>query len=968
MKPLRTNLAASSAGLLLACSLSLPALAQTAPASADDSVVTLTPFEVNAARDVGYLAQNTLAGSRLNTELKDTAAAISVLTPEFLKDIGATSMKDIILFQNNAVPDVGDSDSNLNGNPMIGSSEWQLRIRGLDATYGRNYFPWRVSTDFYNVDRIDQSRGPNAILFGFGAAGGIVNTTTKQAQVNAEANEISFSAGSWGRYRGSIDSNQVLVSNKLALRLNAVADEGYTWREFEFDRARRVDLAAKWKINDSSSIRTEFEIGKVTDNVARPWLAIDECFVWRDASRPTGGRYVWGVNEAAPTGASFHWNDHYVVSDSDGVLRNWKTTPYATNASYKSAATGWNNPTWSHLALTPANLAIIPSDSNLAGPDAVRETDYHALSAFYEKQVTDRLSFELAANYQHSKFLGYDANGSRATTYYGDSSEIWGDASTDLPDIWGSSTGTNSHAGDLYLENNWTRRKQESDAVFLRATGAYTFETGDWGKHRFATMYEFSQTDDERSEDCEVLLNRATGTYASDDVNRLYRRHYFTAGDTSDIRVASWRDAVEGSGWAPTQDMSDLTDKQHTGMVALQSEFLSKRLVTTLGARVDSLNHSWTPVLAPDATAGRYSYQFDSGTRLSKSFNPTTFTLGGVYHVNKWLSAYGNHSNNRELPNFNIHLVDSYIAPMTKGQGSDFGLKFDFFGGKLYATAGYYTTKQDNTADYGNVAGMVSINNRILTALYNAGAITAQEQADRTLDSSINGYLADREAEGWEFSVVANPLPNWRISANFSINDIKYKNIMSDMKVWADDATAFWLARGGGGFLLGGGDWDTIGNQIGWALGEIYTTNSSWDPTTWTAGTVTGLEGQQARGQRKYGANLYTKYTFMGGPLKNLSIGGGGRYQSANVLGYYYGASREGRSLVLADTSLGYTFKTEFIRKGSWAELQLNVNNVFNTRKYQVYSLAWWDTSASLPERIGLQEPRKYTLTATLHF
>jgi outer membrane receptor protein involved in Fe transport len=954
----------------LACSLPLSSHAQTTPAtpaaaSAED-VVVLSPFEVNSARDVGYLAQNTLAGSRLNTELKDTAAAISVLTPEFLKDLGATNMKDIILFQNNAVPDFGDADSNFNGNPMIGNSEWQLRIRGLDATYGRNYFPWRVSTDFYNVDRIDQSRGPNAILFGFGAAGGIVNTTTKQAQLNTNADEVSFSAGSWGRYRGTVDTNRVLADGKVALRFNGMLENGHTWRESEFDRARRADLAAKWKIDDRSSVRAEFEVGKVTDNVARPWLAIDQSFVWRDAGRPTGGRYVWGANETAPTGASFLWDDHYVVAD-DGVLRNWKTTPYATNASYKSEATGWNNPTWSHLALTPPNLALIPTDANLAGPDAVRETKYHALSAFYENQVTERFSFELAANHQWSKFDGYDANGSRASTYYGDSSELWGDASTDLPDLWGNSTGTNPNAGALYLENNWTRRRQKNEATFLRATGAYTFETGDWGKHRFAAMYEYSQTEDERTEECEVLLARAAGTYSSDDINRLYRRHYFTPGDVSDIHVASWKNVVEGSGWAPTQDMSDFTDKQHTGMAALQSEFFHKRLVTTLGARIDSLKHTWTPVVDESETVSG-EYEFDSGHRLSKTFDPSTFTVGAVVHLTDRISAYGNYSNNRELPNFNIHLIDTYIAPMTEGQGSDLGLKFDFFGGKLYATAGYYTTKQSNTADYGNVAGMVAINNRILDALFAAGNITAADRTARTLDDSINGYLADREADGWEFSVVANPLQNWRITANFSINDIKYKNIMSDMKVWGDDATAYWLAKGGAGFLLGGGDWDTVGNQIGWKLGEIYTTNGSANPAQWTAGTVTGLEGLEARGQRKYGANLYTKYTFMGGPLKNFSIGGGARYQSANVLGFYYGESRKGRDLFLADASLGYTFKTEIFGPGSWAELQLNVGNLFNTRKHQVYSLAWWDTSASLPERIGLQEPRRFTFTATLHF
>lgn len=954
--------------LLFACGLATAVSAQqstsgsaAAPTAAEveEDAVLLSPFEVNASRDVGYLAQNTLAGSRLNTGLKDTAAAISVLTPEFLSDIGATSMKDVILFQNNAVPDFGDADSNFNGNPMIGNSEWQLRIRGLDATYGRNYFPWRVSSDFYNVERIDQSRGPNAILFGFGAAGGIVNTTTKQAMLAGRENEVSVSMGSWNRYRGSFDVNQVVVPNKFALRLNAMAEDGDTWREFEFNRSRRADLAAKFQIDETSSVRAEIEVGRVTDNVARPWLMIDQSFAWRNAGRPL---YDSQWADGWDTPIDSFWPSHQVVGD-DGVLRDWLGFPFASNANSFTPTSNWQAPTWSQIAFTPENLAIIPKHSNPAGPDALRETHYHAITAAYEKRVNDSFSYEFALNHQYSSFLGYDANGSRATTYYGDSSELWGDASAYLPD-WSA----NPNAGRLYLENNWTRRLQHDRATFLRATGTYSLDTGDWGRHRFAAMYEYSRSEADRIEECEVLLDRADGSFASDDVNRLYRRHYITEGDASTIRVGSWRDTVAGSGWAPTQDMSDFDDDQHTAMLALQSRFLDDRLVTTLGVRLDRLEHSWSPVLAPDLDAGRSSYQLDRANDESKSFDPHTFSVGAVYHLSEWVSVYGNHSNNRQLPNFNIHLVDSYIAPMTEGEGSDVGLKFDLFDGRLFATVGYYTTEQSNTTDYGNVASMVSLNNRILAALEAAGEITAQESDAHALDPAINGYLADREADGWEVSIVANPLENWRITANFSINDIRYRNLMADMITWADDATAFWLERGGGGFLLGGGDWDTIAAQIGWQLGEIYTTGGSADPSTWTEGTVTGLEGLQARGQRRYGANLYTKYTFMSGPLKNLSIGGGGRYQSANVMGFYYGDVREGEDLLLADLSLGYTFKTQFLGEGSWMDVQLNVSNVFDERENQVYTLAWWDTTATTPERIGLQEPRKFTLTASLHF
>src|SRR5829696_5027913 len=50
-------------------------------------VVELSPFTVNTTSDVGYVAENTLAGSRLNTRLRDTASSVAVFTKEFLDDL-----------------------------------------------------------------------------------------------------------------------------------------------------------------------------------------------------------------------------------------------------------------------------------------------------------------------------------------------------------------------------------------------------------------------------------------------------------------------------------------------------------------------------------------------------------------------------------------------------------------------------------------------------------------------------------------------------------------------------------------------------------------------------------------------------------------------------------------------------------------------------------------------------------------
>lgn len=62
------------------------------PPAANETIV-LSPFEVTTTQDTGYAGQDTLSGSRLRTNLKDIAAAISPMTAEFLKDIAATNIE-----------------------------------------------------------------------------------------------------------------------------------------------------------------------------------------------------------------------------------------------------------------------------------------------------------------------------------------------------------------------------------------------------------------------------------------------------------------------------------------------------------------------------------------------------------------------------------------------------------------------------------------------------------------------------------------------------------------------------------------------------------------------------------------------------------------------------------------------------------------------------------------------------------
>ena len=99
------------------------ALAQIAPApattAAGDSVVELSPFVTTAGSEKGYVATSSLAGSRVNTGLKDIAAQIDVMTLEFLNDIGATNVDEAVAFSTN---NGGPTEQNVGPNATITST------------------------------------------------------------------------------------------------------------------------------------------------------------------------------------------------------------------------------------------------------------------------------------------------------------------------------------------------------------------------------------------------------------------------------------------------------------------------------------------------------------------------------------------------------------------------------------------------------------------------------------------------------------------------------------------------------------------------------------------------------------------------------------------------------------------------------------------------------------------------------
>jgi hypothetical protein len=82
-----------------------------------DEPVTLSAFTISASSDVGYTATNTLAGTRINTPLRDVGAAVSVVTKEFLNDVNSHDSTTLLTYT--VSTEIGGVEGNYAGGSVV---------------------------------------------------------------------------------------------------------------------------------------------------------------------------------------------------------------------------------------------------------------------------------------------------------------------------------------------------------------------------------------------------------------------------------------------------------------------------------------------------------------------------------------------------------------------------------------------------------------------------------------------------------------------------------------------------------------------------------------------------------------------------------------------------------------------------------------------------------------------------------
>nr|WP_221774724.1 TonB-dependent receptor plug domain-containing protein [Pelagicoccus albus] len=244
----------------------VPALGET-DEEEEEEVFELSPFEVSGEDVVGYMATSSLAGSRLNTELRDIAAAVQAITPEFMKDIGANDLQKLLVYTTNT--EIAGIEGNFYGGDawdkghardMLIEPHRTTRIRGLNsADITRDFFPSDIPIDWYSLSRVDISRGPNSILFGLGSPAGLINNTLKTPVMGESSKTFEVRVDNYGSVRTSVDIDQTIIPGELGVRVSALNNNGKFRQEGTFNDDRRIFAAIRWQPKTGDGIFTQID-------------------------------------------------------------------------------------------------------------------------------------------------------------------------------------------------------------------------------------------------------------------------------------------------------------------------------------------------------------------------------------------------------------------------------------------------------------------------------------------------------------------------------------------------------------------------------------------------------------------------------------------------------------------------------------------------------------------------------------
>jgi outer membrane receptor protein involved in Fe transport len=960
----RTRLRAMLAAMGVAAGNVLFAQATPPPSpgsTQEDSTLVLSPFQVKADQDQGYLATNTLSGSRVNTPLYTTPSVTSVFTRDFLDDIAANDLVEAYAYGLNVdAQEQAEQSSNFRGNIF---SDNAVNIRGLNAATARNYFVWSVNGDSYNLERLDFSRGPNNILFGLGGQGGVVNSTTKRAVLNRDITKLQLRVGEWDLYRGHLDINRGIGKN-VALRLNLLRHDEGGWKNHAMYDKEGFHIAGTWRVfntrNFGTTLRAEYEKLDLDRALGYKFPFMDAVSSWNGVGIPASGSLtgVVGTGTMATNRRSFDQSNSTFFSTT-GVRRT----------------AGPSGTSW-------ADESVIPRELNFYGPGNRNDSNVETYTVSLEQRLFKDLFVEVAFNRQEDDMLYNQVDG-----YH-----VYRDPRMTVDGV------TNPRYRQYYADFDYGQRRSDVRVDEQRITASYERDFGKWfGRHQIAGLVSRRE-------------NRSLGQdFNFDDVSTnglLIIRRWMADGDAerftafNPAEIAA-RAAASGLDVGFRQNnLSYSNNRQDTAQIVHVGNFFSGRLSTVYGVRKDELLsrsalNGTRDVVQNDPLYKRVrqwnNFQLSGWNDVAEDYTRTKgFTLG--WSADAPVRFYYNESESFVNQSGQV-LVDLYtrseVFPPRVGEGRDMGLRFRLFDKRVQGSIGYFETNDIGQRHF--------LHGFMPQALQFVARDLLRIPEQRGFQDKV-----DVSSDGYEFEITANPTRNLRLHFNYSRTNLETSNHGPDAKrILFGEMIPEW-GRWVSGWRQGPGEVlpDGVANNtapavtvsdLGRPLTFLEAHGNAIDPAyargsrvasptaTGTLGLADWIsranwssdiwfqDGMPPRRHRRDSFNVVANYTFDNtSRLKGWTIGASARWRGKPIIDRSFDANSNvvvvwGEDRLDTDLTIAYTRKFERFT----LKTQLNVLNVLDANTIEVINVA-----GNSDERGHLQwyDPRSVRLTLDFAF
>ncbi len=180
----------------------------------------------------------------------DVPQSVSIITVEDIRNQGFRQIGDLIRY----TPGVNTSQGEGHRDAVV--------FRGVRST--ADFYQDGVRDDvqyyrsLYNVEQVEILKGANALLFGRGGTGGLINRVSKTAKIGETFGALDSGADTFGGADVALDGN-IEVSDTIAFRINFHADSLANHRDmFDGDRVG-VNPTMRFELNPSTTLDLSYE-------------------------------------------------------------------------------------------------------------------------------------------------------------------------------------------------------------------------------------------------------------------------------------------------------------------------------------------------------------------------------------------------------------------------------------------------------------------------------------------------------------------------------------------------------------------------------------------------------------------------------------------------------------------------------------------------------------------------------------